>query len=152
MDDDPRASRTRLPVRFYPLREQPGDDLSATTTAEEANMEQLEWYEIDAVVAPERIGHREWREATVPRGRIPKNLTRKERMRRRLRTKRGRAEYDKRKITAEPVCGQLKTVQGLRQFLLRGLSKVRGEFLLASTGHNLLKLFRSRTNPMESSA
>ena len=118
----------------------------------EANMEQLEWYEIDAVVAPERIGHREWREATAPRGRIPKNLTRKERMRRRLRTKRGRAEYDKRKITAEPVCGQLKTVQGLRQFLLRGLSKVRGEFLLASTGHNLLKLFRSRTNPMETSA
>jgi transposase len=109
----------------------------------DANMETLEWYEINAVVAPEKISHREWREATAPRGRIPKNLTRKERMQRKLRTKRGRAEYDKRKITVEPVCGQLKTVQGLTQFLLRGLAKVGGEFLLASTGHNLLKLFRS---------
>ena len=114
----------------------------------EANMETLEWYEINAVVAPEKISHREWREATAPRGRMPKNLTRKERMQRKLRTKRGRAEYDKRKVTVEPVCGQLKMVQGLTQFLLRGLSKVEGEFLLASTGHNLLKLFRSGKHPL----
>ena len=79
---------------------------------------------------------------------MPKNLTRKERMQRKLRTKRGRAEYDKRKITVEPVCGQLKTVQGLTQFLLRGLAKVGGEFLLASTGHNLLKMYRSGKYPM----
>jgi len=109
----------------------------------DANMEQLEAYGIEAVVAPEKIGHREWREAQPPRGRIPAGLTRKERMRRKLRTKRGRAEYDKRKVTAEPVCGQLKDVQGIRQFLLRGLDKVQGEWLLACTGHNLLKLFRA---------
>lgn len=110
----------------------------------DANLECLETYEIDAVVAPERIGHREWREAQPPRGRIPAGLTRKERMRRKLRTKRGRAEYDKRKVTAEPVCGQLKELQQMRRFLLRGLDKVQGEWLLACTGHNLLKLFRAK--------
>ncbi len=107
------------------------------------NMETLEYYEIDAVVAPEKIRHREWHEAQPPRGRIPQGRTRKERMRRRLRTKKGRSEYDKRKITVEPVCGQLKTVQGMRQFLLRGHDKVQKEWLLACTGHNLLKLFRA---------
>ena len=109
----------------------------------EANMEMLEYYEIDAVVAPEKVKHGEWHDRKSPRGRIPSHLTRKERMRRRLSTKRGRSEYDKRKITVEPVCGQLKTVQGIRQFLLRGHAKVQAEWLLACTGHNLLKLFRA---------
>jgi len=77
-------------------------------------------------------------------GRIPKGLTQKERMRRKLKTKRGRAEYNKRKITVERLCGQLSTVQGIDPFLLRGLAKVRGEWLLACTSHNLLKLFRNR--------
>lgn len=110
----------------------------------EENADTLEYYEIEAYVAPEKIGHREWREAKPPKGRIPTGLTQKERMRRKLRTKKGRAEYDKRKITVEPVCGQLKTVQGIDQFLLRGLEKVNGEWLLCCTSHNLLKLFRNR--------
>ena len=108
------------------------------------NAETLQDYEIEAYVAPEKIGHRQWREAKSPRGRIPNGLTEKERMRRKLETKKGRAEYDKRKITVEPVCGQLKTVQGMRQFHQRGLEKVTGEWLLACTSHNLLKLFRNR--------
>ncbi len=70
-------------------------------------------------------------------------------MRRKLKTKRGRAEYDKRKITVEPVCGQLKTVQGMDQFHLRGLAKVRGEWLIACTSHNLLKLFRNRQRAVD---
>ncbi|HUF49282.1 MAG TPA: IS1182 family transposase [Longimicrobiales bacterium] len=109
----------------------------------EATVESLESCGIDAFIAPERISHREWREAKSPRGRIPEGMTTKDRMRRKLRTKAGRAQYDKRKITAEPVCGQLKTVQGIRQFMLRGLRKVRGEWLLASTAHNALKLHRA---------
>ena len=110
----------------------------------EDNAERMELYEIPAFIAPERIGHREWHEAQAPKGRIPKDLTLKERMRRKLRTKRGRAEYDKRKITAEPVCGQLKTVQGMTHFLLRGLAGAQGEWLLACTAHNLLKLYRAK--------
>ena len=45
--------------------------------------------------------------------------------------------------TVEPVFGQVKQGRGFRQFLLRGLEKVNGEWSLICTGHNLLKLFRS---------
>ncbi len=110
----------------------------------EANAKRMEFYEIEAVIAPERISHREWREAKPPKGRMPRGLTIKQRMQRKLRTKRGRAEYDKRKITVEPVCGQLKTVQGLTHFLLRGKDGARGEWFLGCTAHNLLKLFRAK--------
>ena len=110
----------------------------------EANAERMEFYEIEAYVAPERISHQEWREARVPEGPLPEGLTPKEKMRHKLRTNEGRAEYDKRKVTVEPVCGQLKTVQGLRHFLLRGLAGVRGEWLLGCTSHNILKLYRAR--------
>ena len=41
-----------------------------------------------------------------------------------------------------PVFGQIKQGRGFRQFLLRGLEKVQGEWSLICTGHNLLKLFR----------
>ena len=44
--------------------------------------------------------------------------------------------------TVEPVFGQIKQCRGFRQFLLRGLEKVNGEWSLICTGHNLLKLFR----------
>jgi transposase len=112
----------------------------------EAVVEAVEACGIESFIAPGRIGHREWREATAPRGRIPQNASTTDRMRRKLRTKKGRAQYDKRKITVEPVCGQLKTVQNLRQFLMRGLRKCRGELLLACTAHNALKLHRAIQN------
>ena len=63
-------------------------------------------------------------------------------MRRKLRTKRGRERYALRMETAEPVFGQIQQGRGFRQFLLRGLEKVQGEWPLICTGHNLLKLFR----------
>ena len=64
-------------------------------------------------------------------------------MRRKLQTKRGRRRYALRMETVEPVFGQIKRGRGFRQFLLRGLDKVNGEWSLICTGHNLLKLFRS---------
>jgi hypothetical protein len=109
----------------------------------EAAVEAVEACEIEAYIAPGRISHREWREAKAPRGRIPHGIRPKDRMWRKLCTKTGRAQYDKRKITVEPVCGQLKTVQGIRQFLLRGLCNARGDWLLACTAHNMLKLYRA---------
>ena len=63
-------------------------------------------------------------------------------MRRKLRTKRGRQRYALRMATVEPVFGQIKEGRGFRQFLLRGLEKVNGEWSLICTGHNLLKLFK----------
>jgi hypothetical protein len=51
-----------------------------------------------------------------------------------------RSRYRLRKHTVEPVFGQIKQARGFRQFLLRGLDKVRGEWALICTAHNLLKL------------
>ncbi|MFN9644160.1 MAG: transposase, partial [Cyanobacteriota bacterium] len=79
------------------------------------------------------------------KGRIPKNLDLKERMARKLRTKKGREVYGKRKTIPEPVFGQTKEVRGLRRFLMRGLEKVNGEWALWCTTHNILKLFRFQT-------
>lgn len=77
-----------------------------------------------------------------PRGPLPKGATRVERMRRRLQTKTGRAVYATRKGIVEPVFGQIKHARGFRQFLLRGIDKVRGEWALVCLGHNVLKLHR----------
>ena len=96
---------------------------------------------VDPFVAPDRTRHgRELPPA--PRGRIPDHLSAKDRMRRELRTKRGRQRYGLRKETVETVFGQIKQGRGFRQLLLRGLEKVNREWSLISTGHNLLKLFR----------
>lgn len=80
---------------------------------------------------------------TSPIGRPPKNLSAKEKMTRRNRTKKGRAEYSRRKVIIEPVFGQIKECLGFRKFLLRSLDKMKGEWKLVCVVHNLLKLFRS---------
>ena len=95
----------------------------------------------DPFVAPEKTRHGT-RPPPAPRGRIPKDIGPRERMRRKLQTKRGRRRYALRMETVEPVFGQIKQGRGFRQFLLRGLEKVQGEWSLICTGHNLLKLFR----------
>ena len=92
-------------------------------------------------VAPERTRHG-WVPPPAPRGRIPKGLSARDRMRRKLRTKRGRERYALRMETVEPVFGQINQGRGFRQFLLRGLAKVNREWLLICAGHNLLKLLR----------
>ena len=51
-----------------------------------------------------------------------------------------RSRYRLRKTLPEPVFGQIKQARGFRQFLLRGLQKVQGEWSLICTVHNLLKL------------
>ncbi len=78
-----------------------------------------------------------------PRGRPPASLTPKQKMRRKLLTKAGRAVHARRKATVEPVFGQIKQSRGLRQFLLRGIEKVRAEWSLICMTHNLLKLYRA---------
>ena len=96
---------------------------------------------VDPYVAPEQTRHGRV-VPPAPRGRIPRHLSPRDRMRRKLRTKRGRKRYALRMETVEPVFGQIKEGRGFRQFLLRGLEKVNAEWSLICTGHNLLKLFR----------
>lgn len=76
----------------------------------------------------------------APRGPIPKNATRKQRMARKLKTKRGHSVYARRKVIVEPVFGQMATLQNGKQVLLRGLDQARGEWLLLAACHNLRKL------------
>jgi len=75
-----------------------------------------------------------------PRGPIPKDATPRQRMARKLTTKRGRAAYARRKVIVEPVFGQIFTVQNGKQLLLRGLDGAKGEWLLLAACHNLRKL------------
>lgn len=63
-----------------------------------------------------------------------------DRMRARLRSEEGRQKYRKRLHTVEPIFGHLKHNLGFRQFLLRGMEKVRGEFRLMCIGYNLKRL------------
>jgi transposase len=107
----------------------------------ETNAAALEQRGIDPYLSTERLKHHE-KVASAPRGRIPKNLSAKQRMARKLRTKKGRALYAKRKGMIEPIFGQLKQVLGFRQFSMRSLASMRGEWGLMATVHNLLKLWR----------
>jgi hypothetical protein len=96
---------------------------------------------VQAWVATQKTKHNE-PPARSPRGAIPQGLTRVERMRRKLRTKDGRKIYARRKAIVEPVFGQIKQARGIRQFLLRGKEKARGEWALICLTHNVLKMHR----------
>lgn len=76
----------------------------------------------------------------APRGRIRKDATPRERMARKLTTKKGRAAYARRKVIVEPVFGQMATLQNAKHLLLRGIDGARGEWLLLAACHNLRKL------------
>ena len=61
-------------------------------------------------------------------------------MRQRLSKAGHRSRYRLRKQIVEPVFGHIKFSRGFRQFLLRGIEKVSGEWSLLCTAHNVLKL------------
>ena len=83
------------------------------------------------------------REAPPPRGRIASDMTARERMERKLLTKRGRALYKLRGQTIEPTFGQIKDGRGCDGFMRRGVKAADSEWSLLCTTHNLLKLWRS---------
>jgi transposase len=96
---------------------------------------------IDPYISTRKQKHGE-RPGPCPRGPLPKTATRVDRMSRKLHTKAGAAVYAMRKAIVEPVIGQIKQARGFRQFLLRGIEKVQGEWSLVCTTHNILKLYR----------
>lgn len=104
----------------------------------EANVELLESKGVEAFIATKRQKHGEI--VPSPRGRAPKTMTVRERIARKLRTRRGKRAYARRKVIVEPVIGQIKQARGFRQFLRRGLERVSQEWALVCTAHNLLKL------------
>ena len=64
-------------------------------------------------------------------------------MRRKLKRAGYRSRYRLRKQIVEPVFGQIKQARGFRQFLLRGIEKVRAEWALICMAHNLTKLAKA---------
>jgi transposase len=124
----------------------PTELLADSGYCSEKNLEHLETAgesgrPVKAYVATGKQKHGEHRRP-CPRGPLPKNATRVERMKRKLQTKTGQGVYAARKTIVEPVFGQIKQARGFRQFLLRGLVKVRGEWALVCLTHNILKLYR----------
>ena len=89
----------------------------------------------------DRTRRQQLAEQPPPRGRIPDRLTVRERMERKLRTKRGQAIYGQRGSSVEAVFGQMEG-RGLNRFWLRGVRQVRAEWSLFCTTHNVLKLWR----------
>ena len=79
-------------------------------------------------------------DAAPPRGRMPGNLSARERMERKLLTRRGRDLYRLRGQTVEPVFGQMKGIQGADRFMMRGEEEAGGEWNLHCAAHNLRKL------------
>jgi transposase len=71
----------------------------------------------------------------------PRDPTPLEAMDHRLKTSEGKKRYALRKQTPEPVFGIIKSVLGFRQFLLRGLDSVRGEWSLVTMAWNLKRMF-----------
>jgi hypothetical protein len=76
-----------------------------------------------------------------PHAELPQTPTPLEAMDHRLKTLEGKKLYALRKHTPEPVFGIIKSVLGFRQFLLRGLDQVRGEWALVTMAWNLKRMF-----------
>jgi transposase len=121
--------------------QKPQEVLTDSGYCSEANLKYLEKKKIEGFVATDRESYRD-RQEPGPRGPLPQGATRVDRMRRKLQTKMGAAIYSRRKTIVEPVFGQIKQARGFRQFLLRGLEKVQGEWAMICLTHNILKLHR----------
>jgi len=102
----------------------------------EANLQAMADRGISAYVATGRAKH----PAEVKR-RISGPLT--QAMRRKLKRAARRSRYRLRKQIVEPVFGQIKQARWFRQFLLRGIEKVKAEWAMICTAHNLTKLARA---------
>jgi transposase len=108
----------------------------------EENLAALEARRITGFVATGRQKHGQ---AAADGGEAKKKGPKVEAMRERLREGGFESPYRLRKQTVEPVFGQIKHARGFRQFLMRGLAKVSGEWAMVCTAHNLLKLATART-------
>lgn len=107
----------------------------------ETNLAALEALGIDAYVAAGRQRHGK----PSPGAAQPLTPeTRVGRMVAKLRDGGWGSPYHLRKVTVEPVFGQIKQARGFRQFLTRGLASVQAEWAMVCTAHNLCKLAAAR--------
>ncbi|MBK7565455.1 transposase [Candidatus Propionivibrio aalborgensis] len=115
--------------------------IADTGFCSETNITACETAGITPLIAVAKENHHpNWRERHSEPPALPENATPVQTMAHRLKTKAGRALYALRKQTVEPVFGIIKSVMGFRQFSLRGLTKVSGEWTLVCLAWNLKRL------------
>jgi transposase len=116
--------------------------LADTGYFSETNVDACAAAGIDPLIAQGRQSHYPpLAERTAADPPAPENPTPLKAMAHRLQTKAGKALYALRKQMPEPVFGIIKSVMGFRQFSLRGLDKVRGEWKLVTMAWNIKRLF-----------
>ena len=124
----------------------------------ETNLEALESRHIDAYVATGRAkdavagavkGETAAKAAHATAATISPHTidapTRVEAMREKIKAGGHGSPYRLRKQLPEPVFGQIKQGRGFRQFLMRGIDKVRAEWTIICTTHNMLKLAQNNS-------
>lgn len=131
----PLVDQTRANLGRKP-REVSADSGFAT----EANLAAMAERKLRAYLSPGRLRHGETDPAA---GRVLKRKPRMQAMAESIRRAGRRSRYRLRKHVVEPVFGHIKQARGFRQFLLRGLTKVRGEWAMLCTAHNILKLHKA---------
>jgi transposase len=115
--------------------------IADTGFSSENNIKACEAAQIEPLIAVARDEHYlGWRERYSEPAALPDNATPMQVMAHRLKTKAGRALYALRKQTVEPVFGIIKSVMGFRQFSLRGLKNVTGEWTLVCLAWNLKRM------------
>ena len=106
-----------------------------------ANVERCVQAKIEPLLAAGRDGHHpHWQDRFTEPPPLAEPASVVDRMKHRLKTLQGRKLYGLRKQTAEPVFGIIKSVMGFRQFLLRGLGSVRGEWSLVTMAWNIKRM------------
>jgi transposase len=115
--------------------------IADTGFCSEKNIQACEMARLVPLIALARDEHHPgWRERHSEPVPLPDNATPMQTMAHRLKTKAGRALYALRKQTVEPVFGIIKSVMGFRQFSVRGLKKVSGEWSLVCLAWNVKRM------------
>lgn len=141
----PMLEQTQEELSAAGVKDAPGVALADAGYWSESNLAQADPEEPELLIATTK----DWkqrkalREKGPPRGRIPGDLSLRDRMERKLRTKRGWGLYRQRGWIAEPIFGHTKHERRCDRFMRRGHAAARSEWRLMTATHNLLKLWRS---------
>jgi transposase len=115
--------------------------IADTGYCSENNVKACEEAKIEPLLSVARQDHHpHWRERFTEPATLAQDATPMQAMTHRLTTKAGRAAYAIRKQTVEPVFGIIKSVMGFRQFSMRGLRKVTGEWNLVCLAWNVKRM------------
>jgi len=95
---------------------------------------------LDIYITPD--GYHSQGKVIQMRGRIPKNMSLINRIRRKTKTIKGKNIYAERKVVEAPF-GQSKEARGFRRFSMSGIRRVKGEWNLVTLTHNILVLHRN---------